>query len=70
MDVRRFAAKVLDQVARNRAIIVVPAWWKLFWWLDRLSPMLSLFLAARLVDSARQDLAGASRDGAVPGPRP
>ena len=69
MDVGLFAAKVLDQVARNRAIIVVPAWWKLLWWLDRLSPTLSL-LAGRLVESARRDLAGASRDGAVPGPRP
>jgi NAD(P)-dependent dehydrogenase (short-subunit alcohol dehydrogenase family) len=70
MDVGRFATKVLDQVARNRAIIVVPAWWKLLWWLDRLSPTLSLVLAGRLVEAARQDLAGASRDGATPAPRP
>ena len=69
MDVGVFAAKVLNQVARNRAIIVVPAWWKLLWWLDRLSPTLSLVLAGRLVESARRDLAGASRDGAAPGPR-
>jgi short-subunit dehydrogenase len=60
MDVRRFAARVLDHVARNRAIIVVPAWWKLFWWLDRLSPGLSLFVAQRLFESARKDLFGAS----------
>ncbi len=61
MDVRRFAAKALDQVARNRAIIVIPAWWKLFWWFDRLSPTLSLFLAERIFESARRDLFGASR---------
>jgi hypothetical protein len=40
------------------AIIIVPAWWRLFWWLDRLSPALSLFLAARLADAARRDLYG------------
>jgi NAD(P)-dependent dehydrogenase (short-subunit alcohol dehydrogenase family) len=56
MDVRRFATKVLDQVARNRAIIIVPAWWRAFWWLDRLSPALSLFLAERLVESTRRQL--------------
>jgi len=61
MDVRRFAAKALDQVARNRAIIVLPAWWKLFWWLDRLSPTLSMFMAQRIFESARRDLLGASR---------
>ena len=58
MDVGRFATKVIDQVARNRAIIVVPAWWKLLWWLDRLSPSLYLLLAGRLVESTRRDLAG------------
>ncbi len=63
MDVRRFAVEVVDQVARNRAIIVVPAWWKLLWWLDRLSPALSLALAGRLVESARRDLLGVSRGG-------
>jgi NAD(P)-dependent dehydrogenase (short-subunit alcohol dehydrogenase family) len=60
MDVRRFAVQALDQVARNRAIIVIPTWWKVFWWLDRLSPTLSLFVARRVFDSARRDLFGAS----------
>lgn len=59
MDPRRFAEEALDQVARNRAIIVVPAWWKVFWWLDRLSPGLSLFVARRVFESARRDLFGA-----------
>jgi len=70
MDVRMFAAKVLDQVARNRAIIVVPTWWKILWWLERVSPALGLALAGRLVATARRDLAGASRDrGASRAPR-
>ena len=62
MDVRQFAAKALDEVARNRAIIVIPAWWKVFWWLDRLSPGLSLFVAQRVFASARRDLFGNSSD--------
>jgi NAD(P)-dependent dehydrogenase (short-subunit alcohol dehydrogenase family) len=68
MDVGRFAAQALDQVARNRAIIVLPAWWKLFWWLDRLSPALSLFIAERAFESARRDLFGAARHGPLDGP--
>ena len=44
MDVSVFARKVLDQVARNRAIIVVPGWNKLFWWIERASPTLAVFL--------------------------
>lgn len=42
-----FAEKALKEVARNRPIIIVPAWWKLFWWLNRLSPAAGLFLAQR-----------------------
>jgi NAD(P)-dependent dehydrogenase (short-subunit alcohol dehydrogenase family) len=40
----RFAAAALRAVARNRAIIVIPTWWKLFWWLNRLSPSLGLYV--------------------------
>lgn len=40
MDPGKFAHQVLGAVARNRAIIIVPAWWKVFWWLHRLSPRL------------------------------
>ncbi len=60
-DAGRFAARALDQVARNRAIIVLPAWWKVFWWLDRVSPRLSLAVSARVFQSARRDLFGPSR---------
>jgi short-subunit dehydrogenase len=47
MDVSIFARKALDQVARNRAIIVVPGWCKIFWWIDRASPTLAAFLLRR-----------------------
>lgn len=44
MDADVFARKVAAAVARNQPIIVVPAWWKILWSLDRLSPTLSLWL--------------------------
>src|SRR5262245_17538910 len=34
----RFAERALRAVARNRAIIVIPWWTRLLWWLCRLSP--------------------------------
>jgi len=42
-----FAKKSLDAVARNKGIIVVPAFWKLFWWLFRLSPSLCMKIATK-----------------------
>jgi NAD(P)-dependent dehydrogenase (short-subunit alcohol dehydrogenase family) len=42
-----FAAKALDAVARNKGIVVLPAFWRLFWWLFRLSPSLCLSLGTR-----------------------
>lgn len=44
MDPDRFAANVLKKVARNQPVIIEPAWWRLLWWLYRLSPDISLFL--------------------------
>jgi short-subunit dehydrogenase len=43
----KFAVRALHAVVRGDAIIVVPAWWKAFWYLERLSPALSM-RAARL----------------------
>jgi NADP-dependent 3-hydroxy acid dehydrogenase YdfG len=42
-----FAERALRAVLRGDSIIVVPAWWKAFWYLERLSPGLSM-RAARL----------------------
>lgn len=44
MEPDLFARKTLKQVARNKAVIVVPAWWKIFWWLYRFSPGLTQIL--------------------------
>lgn len=51
-----FASKTLDAVARNKAIIVVPGWWKLAWWLHRVSPSLGIFLARKVFQKIQRDL--------------
>lgn len=56
MEPAPFARKVLRAVARNRAIIVVPAWWKVAWWVDRVAPALFIRLAARHAASLRPEL--------------
>jgi NAD(P)-dependent dehydrogenase (short-subunit alcohol dehydrogenase family) len=47
MAPEKFAERALRAVFRGDAIIVVPAWWKAWWYLERLSPALSM-RAARL----------------------
>jgi NADP-dependent 3-hydroxy acid dehydrogenase YdfG len=47
MSPEKFAERALRAVLRGDAIIVVPAWWKALWYLERLSPALSM-RAARL----------------------
>ncbi|OBI53137.1 SDR family oxidoreductase [Mycobacterium sp. E787] len=47
MAPERFAERVLRAVARGDAIIIVPAWWRALWYLERLSPAVSA-QAARL----------------------
>jgi NAD(P)-dependent dehydrogenase (short-subunit alcohol dehydrogenase family) len=44
MAPEKFAERALRAVMRGDAIIVVPAWWKAFWYLERLSPALSMRL--------------------------
>jgi NAD(P)-dependent dehydrogenase (short-subunit alcohol dehydrogenase family) len=42
-----FAGKVLNSVAKNKAIIIFPSWWRLFWWISRFSPYLGIYLAQK-----------------------
>ena len=42
MAPEKFAERALRAVLRGDAIIVVPTWWKAFWYLERLSPPLSM----------------------------
>jgi NAD(P)-dependent dehydrogenase (short-subunit alcohol dehydrogenase family) len=47
MNVDEFAAKALRAIAKNQAIIVIPSRWKLFWWLNRVSPSLTLYFGKK-----------------------
>ena len=51
-----FAEKVLNSVAKNKAIIIVPSWWRLFWWMNRLSPSLGIFLAQKSFQRVQKQL--------------
>ncbi|ORW97993.1 short-chain dehydrogenase [Mycobacterium sp. IEC1808] len=54
MAPEKFADRVLRAVSRNHAIIIVPAWWKAFWYLDRLSPAISTQAARLTVKRLRE----------------
>ncbi len=62
MDPDEFAKKALAQVFRNKAVIVVPGWWKALWYLDRLSPALGMVLAAKSLETIRQMVEQASEE--------
>lgn len=51
-----FARRAIDAVLRDVPVIVIPAWWKLWWWLDRLTPGLTLKLAARMFAAGRREM--------------
>ncbi len=48
MDPKEFARRTLRAVARNRAVIIVPGWWRILWWIHRLSPSLFMVLWRRI----------------------
>jgi len=56
MDPARFARVALRGVDRNQAIVIAPAWWRLLWWLERLSPSLGERLASAGADRLRREL--------------
>jgi hypothetical protein len=49
-----FAERALRAVLRGDAIIVVPAWWKALWYLERLSPALSMRAAKVMLKRIRE----------------
>lgn len=55
MDPGQFARRALRAVAANKAIIVLPAWWKMIWWINRLSPALGLYVGRKLFTWAQRD---------------
>jgi NAD(P)-dependent dehydrogenase (short-subunit alcohol dehydrogenase family) len=62
MSPNLFAKKVLKSVAQNKAIIVEPSWWKLFWWINRLSPSLGILLAQKLFQYRQKQLGILQKD--------
>ncbi|GJF14901.1 short-chain dehydrogenase [Mycolicibacterium cyprinidarum] len=54
MDPDAFAERALRAVLRNQAIIVVPQWWKALWYLERVSPALSMRTAGVALRRTRQ----------------
>lgn len=54
MAADKFAKRVLRAVLRNDAMIVVPGWWKAWWYMERLSPALSLRASKRLLKELRK----------------
>jgi short-subunit dehydrogenase len=53
MEADAFAGRALDDVARNRAVIVHPAWWRAAGLLNRLSPSLVDALSRRALARLR-----------------
>jgi short-subunit dehydrogenase len=57
MDPAKFAEQVVDQVAANREIIIVPTWWKIVWWMNRLSVGLTAAFTRRAYRDMRAQIA-------------
>jgi NAD(P)-dependent dehydrogenase (short-subunit alcohol dehydrogenase family) len=56
MPAERFADKALRAVAKNKAIIILPAWWKIVWSMNRLSPSLGSYIMRRFFARNREIL--------------
>jgi NADP-dependent 3-hydroxy acid dehydrogenase YdfG len=54
MAADKFAKRVLRAVLRNDAMIIVPGWWKGWWYLERLSPALALRVSKVLLKELRK----------------
>jgi NAD(P)-dependent dehydrogenase (short-subunit alcohol dehydrogenase family) len=56
MEPEEFARQALHAVARNRSIIIIPRWWRVIWWLNRLSPALGQRMARSELARTKQAL--------------
>jgi NAD(P)-dependent dehydrogenase (short-subunit alcohol dehydrogenase family) len=56
MDVDAFAEASLKDVLRNVPFIIHPKWWRLLWYVDRISPRASLAIWRRLFDEVRGEV--------------
>ena len=46
-----FAKKALDRIAKNKAVIVLPASYKMLWWINRFSPTIAIGLAQKIYNA-------------------
>ena len=56
MDPSLFARKALNYVAKNKTIIVLPQYYKAFWWINRLFPSLGMFLGRQSYQDGQRKL--------------
>jgi hypothetical protein len=54
--VERFVQLALKQIARNKAIIIIPFMYRAFWWMYRMSPSLGISFARMLFHAMRKQL--------------
>jgi NAD(P)-dependent dehydrogenase (short-subunit alcohol dehydrogenase family) len=52
----QLAERALRAIQKNRPIIIVPSWWKAFWWLNRLSPAAGLWFSRKLHEMGQKAL--------------
>jgi NADP-dependent 3-hydroxy acid dehydrogenase YdfG len=64
LDPDVFARKALKAVAADKAIIVLPRFWKLAWYIERLSPWLMMKLGEIGIRDLRKRLAKMAKGGA------
>jgi NAD(P)-dependent dehydrogenase (short-subunit alcohol dehydrogenase family) len=56
LAVDKFAQIALKQIARNKAMIIIPARWKTIWWMHRLSPGLGIIFSKLMLKGMRWKL--------------
>ena len=59
------ARRALDDVERDRPVIIYPRWWRLLWYMERFAPSLSIRLWQRFLDELRKETGPAT----APAPR-
>jgi len=53
-----FASKALDRIAKNKAVIVLPASYGMLWWINRVSPTLAMGLSRKIYGAILKRVAG------------
>jgi NAD(P)-dependent dehydrogenase (short-subunit alcohol dehydrogenase family) len=66
ISAERFAQQALRSVARNRGIIIIPSWWRVVWWLNRISPSVGIYLGRKGMQIAKRTLERSAPEQAGP----